>query len=102
MKPAASPVLRATRLLNQIRELICNEHYILRTEHAYVQLPGLWPWMAWGCRKARFFKPCCDGFRAASWMAAQGRLLVFAVPHVSHRRSLFDQAANASGPDCAD
>lgn len=62
MKPAASPVLRATRLLNQIRELICNEHYILRTEHAYVQLPGLWPWMTWGCRKARFSSHAVTAF----------------------------------------
>lgn len=37
MKPAASPVLRTTRLLNQIRERVCYKHYILRTEHAYVQ-----------------------------------------------------------------
>lgn len=37
MKPAASPVLRVARLLNQIHERICNKHYNLRTEHAYVQ-----------------------------------------------------------------
>lgn len=37
MKPVASPVLRATRLLNQIRERICNMHYSLYAEKAYVQ-----------------------------------------------------------------
>lgn len=36
MKPAAPPVLRATRLLNQVRERIRYKHYILRTEQAYV------------------------------------------------------------------
>ena len=37
MKPAASPVLRATRLLDQVRERIRYKHYSLRTEPAYVQ-----------------------------------------------------------------
>lgn len=38
MKPAApSPVLRATRLLDQVRERIRYKHYSLRTEQAYVQ-----------------------------------------------------------------
>lgn len=37
MKPATSPVLRAARLLSQIHERICNKHYSLRTEHAYLQ-----------------------------------------------------------------
>jgi site-specific recombinase XerD len=37
MKPAAPPVLRATRLLDQIRERIRYKHYSLRTEQAYVQ-----------------------------------------------------------------
>ena len=37
MKPAAPPVLCATRLLDQVRERICYKHYSLRTEQAYVQ-----------------------------------------------------------------
>lgn len=37
MKPAAPPVLRATRLLDQIRERIRYKHYSLRTEQTYVQ-----------------------------------------------------------------
>ena len=37
MKPAAFPVLRATRLLDQVRERIRYKHYSLRTEQAYVQ-----------------------------------------------------------------
>ncbi len=37
MKPAAPPVLRATRLLDQVRERIRYKHYSLRTEQAYVQ-----------------------------------------------------------------
>lgn len=37
MKPAAPPVLRATRLLDQVRERIRDKHYSLRTEQAYVQ-----------------------------------------------------------------
>lgn len=36
MKPAASPVLRSTRLLDQLRELIRYRHYSLRTEESYV------------------------------------------------------------------
>lgn len=36
MKPAASPVLRSTRLLDQLRELIRYKHYSLRTEESYV------------------------------------------------------------------
>jgi integrase len=38
MKPASPPVLRATRLLYQVRERIPYKHYSLRTEQAYVQL----------------------------------------------------------------
>ena len=37
MKPAAFPALRATRLLDQVRERIRYKHYSLRTEQAYVQ-----------------------------------------------------------------
>jgi hypothetical protein len=37
MKPASPPVLRATRLLDQVRERIRFKHYSLRTEQAYVQ-----------------------------------------------------------------
>lgn len=37
MKPASPPVLRATRLLDQVRERIRYKHYSLRTEQAYVQ-----------------------------------------------------------------
>ena len=37
MKPAAPPVLRATRLLNQVRERIRYKHYSLRIEKASVQ-----------------------------------------------------------------
>jgi len=37
MKPAASPVLRSTRLLDQVRECIRYKHYSLRTEQTYVQ-----------------------------------------------------------------
>lgn len=37
MKAASPPVLRATRLLDQIRERIRYKHYSLRTEQAYVQ-----------------------------------------------------------------
>ena len=37
MKPASPPVLRATQLLDQIRERIRYKHYSLRTEQAYVQ-----------------------------------------------------------------
>lgn len=33
MKPAALPVLRATRLLDQVRERIRYKHYSLRTEN---------------------------------------------------------------------
>ena len=36
MKPAAPPVLRATRLLDQVRERIRYKHYSLRTEQAFV------------------------------------------------------------------
>ena len=32
MKPATPPVLRATRLLDQVRERIRYKHYSLRTE----------------------------------------------------------------------
>lgn len=37
IKPAAPPVLRVTRLLDQVRERIRYKHYSLRTEQAYVQ-----------------------------------------------------------------
>lgn len=37
MKPAAPPVLRAARLLDQVRERIRYKHYSLRTEQTYVQ-----------------------------------------------------------------
>lgn len=37
MKPAPPTVLRATRLLDQVRERIRDKHYSLRTEQAYVQ-----------------------------------------------------------------
>lgn len=37
IKPTAPPVLRATRLLVQVRERIRYKHYSLRTEQAYVQ-----------------------------------------------------------------
>lgn len=37
MKPATPPALRATRLLDQVRERIRYKHYSLRTEQAYVQ-----------------------------------------------------------------
>ena len=37
MKPGAFPALRATRLLDQVRERIRYKHYSLRTEQAYVQ-----------------------------------------------------------------
>ncbi len=37
MKPAFPPVMRATRLLDQVRERIRYKHYSLRTEQAYVQ-----------------------------------------------------------------
>ena len=37
MKPASPPVLRATRVLDQVRERIRYKHYSLRTEQAYVQ-----------------------------------------------------------------
>ena len=37
MKPAAFPALRATRLLDQVRERIRYKHYSLRTEQADVQ-----------------------------------------------------------------
>jgi len=37
MKPTSPPVLRATRLLDQIRERIRYKHYSLHTEQAYVQ-----------------------------------------------------------------
>jgi integron integrase len=37
MKPAARPVLRAHRLLDQVRECIRYKHYSLRTEQSYVQ-----------------------------------------------------------------
>lgn len=37
MKPVAPPVLRATRLLDQVRERIRYKHYSLRTEQYYVQ-----------------------------------------------------------------
>ena len=37
MKPASPPELRATRLLDQVRERIRYKHYSLRTEQAYVQ-----------------------------------------------------------------
>jgi hypothetical protein len=39
MKPASPPVLRATRLLVQVRERIRYKHYSLRTEQAYVHRP---------------------------------------------------------------
>ena len=37
MKPASTPVLRATRLVDQVRERIRYKHYSLRTEQDYVQ-----------------------------------------------------------------
>lgn len=37
MKPATLSVLRATRLLDQVRERIRYKHYSLRTEQACVQ-----------------------------------------------------------------
>lgn len=37
MKPAVPPVLRATRLLDQVRERIRYKHYNLHNEPAYVQ-----------------------------------------------------------------
>lgn len=57
MKPAAPPVLRAARLLDQVRERIRYKHYSLRTEQAYG--PALAAWLNYG-------------FGASSWMAAQG------------------------------
>ncbi len=44
MKPAASPVLRSTRLLDQVRERIRYKHYSLQTEKTYVQ------WVRWFVR----------------------------------------------------
>ncbi len=44
MKPASSPVLRSTRLLDQVRERIRYKHYNLRTEKTYVQ------WVRWFVR----------------------------------------------------
>lgn len=41
MKPAAPPLLRATRLLDQVRERIRYKHYSLPTEQAYVQWEAL-------------------------------------------------------------
>ena len=83
MKSAAYPVLHAKKFLNQIRELICNKYYNLRTEKAYVQWVRLcvkWNGLrhreTWGCMKSKFLRQCwprSDGFRASSWMAAQGR-----------------------------
>ncbi len=37
MKPTAPPVLRATRLLDQVHERISYKYYNLHTEQAYVQ-----------------------------------------------------------------
>lgn len=37
MKPAAPPVLRDTRLLDQVLKRVYYRHYSLRTEQAYVQ-----------------------------------------------------------------
>ena len=37
MKPIAPPVLRATRLLDQVRERIRYKHYSPRADQAYVQ-----------------------------------------------------------------
>jgi hypothetical protein len=37
MKPDSRPVLRATRLLDQVRERIRYRHYSPRTEQGYVQ-----------------------------------------------------------------
>ena len=37
MKPASTPVLRATRLVDQVRERIRYKHYSLCTEQVYVQ-----------------------------------------------------------------
>jgi hypothetical protein len=45
MKPATSPVLRSTRLLDQVRERIRYKHYSLRTQpdclcgvHGFIQI----------------------------------------------------------------
>jgi hypothetical protein len=76
MKPAASPMLRVSVMLNQIRERVCSKHYILRTEHAHVQLVrlfvqchGLRPRLTWGCRKSSFSGHVGqgDGFGDSSW-----------------------------------
>ena len=40
IKPSTPQVLRATLLLDQVREQICYKHYSLRTEDAYVQWCG--------------------------------------------------------------
>lgn len=37
MQPASPPVLRATRLLDQVRERIRYKHYSLRAKQTYVQ-----------------------------------------------------------------
>lgn len=64
MKPAAPPVLRATRLLDQVRERIRYKHYSLRTEQTYVQWVRMF--VKWhGLRHPRDMgRPEIEGFLA--------------------------------------
>lgn len=64
-------MLRTTRLLNQIRERICNKHYILRTEHAYQQWGRLFvPWH--GLQRRETWAAGSRGFsrHVAQWVTA--------------------------------
>ncbi len=69
MKPASLPGLRATRLLDQVRERIRYKHYSLRTEQAYVQWVRMF--VKWhGLRHPRDMgQPEIEGFLAimAEW-----------------------------------
>ena len=55
MKSAGSPMLRSTRLLDQLRERIRYKHYSLRTEESYVQ------WVRLFIRWQRLRHPCDMG-----------------------------------------
>lgn len=76
MKPAASPVVRATRLLDKIRERICNKRHILRTEHVYVQCHGLRPRVTLGLQEVEVFQAMLANERRPFELLAGWRLRV--------------------------
>ncbi len=88
MKPAAFPVLRATRLLDQVRERMPYKHYSLRTEQTCVQWVKLF--VKWhGLRHPRDMGQPED--EACLSMLANERRVAASTPLHAHTGQPFDE-----------